>query len=98
MRRGALVLAGLVSLLLLGGSLPAAAYVDKGYDPKDQNGWPYDIRSTVRRVERGPRGRYLDVKVRIYGEGLSPGTWALGIEVRLDAKGGRPTTPVWSCG
>jgi hypothetical protein len=91
MRRGALVLAGLVALILVVGSLPAAAYVDAGYGPQGDSRAPsgdYDIRSTVRSVERGRQRRILEVEVRTYDGHLGPDA-VLYIEVRLDAKGKR---------
>jgi len=47
--------------ITLVGSLPAAAYVSTGYDPRDATA--FDIRSTVRAVERGDHGRRLRIAV-----------------------------------
>lgn len=93
MRRGALVLAALVSLILVAGSLPAAAYVNVGYDPDDAD--IYDIRSTVRRVERGEHGRFLSLKVRTYDGSFAVDSY-LHIDTRLDARGGRAADAVLS--
>ena len=99
-RRRIFGLVGLVTTILVATSLPAAAYVDKGYDPEDQPD-SYDVRSTVRRVEQGKRGRYLKVVVRIY-EGQPPldqldYVWSM--DVRLDSRGGRAADAIlrlWS--
>ena len=68
MCRTAVLSAGLGVFLVLATSLPAAAYVDVGYDPDDQPDGTYDIRSTSRRVEPAKHGRYLKVVVRIDDE------------------------------
>lgn len=86
MRRSIVLLAGLLATVLVVGSLPAAAYVDVGYDPQDSD--TYDIRSTLRRVQRGKEARFLKIVVRTYGEDLGPGGW-VSIDALLDAKKGR---------
>lgn len=85
MRREVLSLAGLVVLLLIAGSLSAAAYVDVGYDADDADS--YDIRSTARSVQRGEYSRRLRVAVHTYDEAFWPGSWVT-IDAALDARGG----------
>ena len=85
MRRSALVLAGL-SVILLVGAMPAAAYVNVGYDPEDADS--YDIRSTARSVQRGEHGRRLRLVVQTHDQAFEPGSWVR-IDARLDATGGR---------
>ena len=89
MRRGTLMVTGLVALVLVMGSLPAAAYVDVGYDPQgDNSGGMFDIRSTVRSVVQKAHGRYLRVAVRTYEADFRVDSWVY-VDVRLDARGGR---------
>src|SRR3989337_276449 len=94
-RRSLLLLAGLVAVILVVGSLPAAAYVDVGYDPQDSDA--YDIQSTVRRVQRGREGRVLKVFLHTYGDDLGPGSW-VSIAARLDARGGRAADAILGIG
>jgi len=84
-------LAGLVALILIVGSLPAAASVDIGYDPDETDVTHMDIRSSVLRVEDGRNGRFLKVAARIFEE-EDPIYW--GFTVRLDARGGRSADAV----
>lgn len=87
MRRSIVLFAGLLATILVVGSLPAAAYVDVGHDP-DDSGSSYDIRSTVRGVQRGEHARRLRLVVDTYDEVFWPGSYVM-IDVRLDARGGR---------
>lgn len=89
MRRTIATLVGIVVTIFVA-SVPAAAYVDVGYDPRDQPEY-LDVRSSVRRVDHLKHGRSLKVTVRIY-EGDTPlndpnHTWAF--YFLLDARGGR---------
>jgi hypothetical protein len=86
MRRGALTLAGLVSVFLLASSLPAAAYMNVGYDPQDSDS--EDISSTALSVQRGEHARRLRVIVHTYDEAFWPDSY-FSIDARLDARGGR---------
>jgi hypothetical protein len=89
MRRRTLMVTGLVALILVIGSLPAAAYVDVGYDPQgDSDGGAYDIRSTVRSVVQEVHGRSLRVAIRTYEAAFAVGSWVY-VDVRLDARDGR---------
>lgn len=101
MRWTGLILGSMVTLLPVVASTPALGYEDVGYDAEgDSTADPdlygagmYDIRSSERRVVRGPNHRNLTVATRVSDRDFWGGSY-VSVDAMLDARGGRQADAV----